>query len=66
MNFPDSPLFHFLYWLINASGNGGIGVAVIGIVSVVSYGLTLRWIVRGGQVDEKETYSYPTKSLLGH
>ncbi len=66
MNFPDSPLFHFLYWLINTAGNGSIGVAIIATISITSYFFTLRWIVRGGQVDEKETYSYPTKSLLGH
>lgn len=66
MNFPDSPLFHALYWLINTSGNGGVGVGLIGLISVVSYGLTLRWIVRGAKEDEKETYNYPTSSLLGH
>ena len=66
MNFPDSPLFHALYWLINTAGNGSIGVAIIATISITSYFFTLRWIVRGGQVDEKETYSYPTKTLMGH
>lgn len=66
MNFPNSPLFDFLYWLINTAGNGGVAVGIIAGLSIISYGLTLRWIVRGAQADEKETYSYPTSSLLGH
>ena len=66
MNFPDSPLFHALYWLLNNAGNGGVAVGIIVTLAIVSYGLTLRWIVRGGETDEEETYSYPTKSLLGH
>ncbi len=66
MNFPSSPLFHFLYWLINTAGIGSVGVGIIATISIVSYSLTLRWIVRGGQANEKETYSYPTKSLMGH
>ncbi len=66
MNFPSSPFFNFIYWLINTAGNGGIAVGIIATVSIVSYALTLRWIVRGREVDEKETYSFPTKTLLGH
>jgi len=66
MNFPDSPLFHALYWLINAAGNGGVAVGIIATISIVSYVLTIRWIIQGGSVDEEETYSYPTETLLGH
>ena len=66
MNFPDTTLTEFLYWLINTPTVGGIAVAIVGGGSVLAYGLTLRWIVRGGEADERETYAYPTPALHGH
>lgn len=45
MNFPlEQPLFQFFYWLVNTAG---VGSAVVGLLigsTVVSFGLTLRWI----------------------
>jgi len=66
MNFPHSPLFNFLYWLINTAGLGSVIVGLIAAISIVSYGLTLRWISRGAQADEAEEYAYPTPTLHGH
>ncbi len=64
MNFPmQYPIFQFFYWLVNTAGVGGIAAALVGGGSVLAYTLTLRWIVRGGQVDDTETYSYPTPAL---
>lgn len=64
MNFPmQYPLFQFFYWLVNTAGLGGIVVAMVGGGSVLAYFLTLRWIARGGQTDDPETYAYPTPAL---
>jgi hypothetical protein len=63
MNFPETALFDFLYTLINTPSIGGIVVALLGGGIVLSVGLTLRWIVRGGQADEPEVYAYPTPAL---
>ncbi len=63
MNFPENPLFEFLYWLINTPPIGGIAVILVGVGCVLAYGLTLRWIVRGREADETETYAYPTPAL---
>lgn len=64
MNFPmEYPLFQFLYWLVNQTGLGGIVVGLVGGGSLVCYALTLRWIARGGQVAESDTYAYPTPAL---
>lgn len=66
MNFPESPLFEFLYWLINTPPIGGIVVGLVGGGSLLAYGLTLRWIARGREADEQETYAYPTPALHKH
>jgi hypothetical protein len=67
MNFPlDNPIFQFLYWLVNTPGLGGLFVALIVIISVSAYGSALRWIARGAQADELETYAYPTPALHEH
>jgi len=66
MNFPQTPLFHFLYWLINTPPVGGIVVGLIGISSILAYALTLRWIAQGREADERETYAYPTPALHKH
>jgi len=67
MNFPlENPIFQFLYWLVDTVGMGGVMVFLVGGGSVLAYGLALFWIYRGGQVDDPETYTYPTPTLLGH
>jgi hypothetical protein len=67
MNFPlDNPIFQSLYWLVNTPGLGGLVVALIVIISVTAYGSALRWIARGAQADELETYAYPTPALHEH
>lgn len=66
MNFPHSPLFEFLYWLINTPAVGGIMVGLVGGGSLLAYGLTLRWIHNGRKADETEVYAYPTPALHGH
>jgi len=64
MNFPmEYPLFQFFYWLVNTPGLGGIAVALVGGGSVLAYALTLRWIHKGAQAEEAETYTYPTPGL---
>lgn len=67
MNFPlDNPIFQFFYWLVNTAGLGGLIVGLIVIISVSAYGSALRWIARGAQADELETYAYPTPALHEH
>ena len=66
MNFPESPLFEFLYWLINTPPIGGIVVGLVGGGSILACGLTLRWIARGREADEREVYAYPTPALHEH
>ncbi|MBM2847556.1 MAG: hypothetical protein HW418_498 [Anaerolineales bacterium] len=67
MNFPmELLIFQFFYWLVNTPGLGGIAVALVGGGSVVAYALALRWIRAGAQVEEKETYAYPTPALHQH
>lgn len=63
MNFPDTSLISFLYALINTPTVGGIVVSILGGGIVLSVGLTLNWIARGGHVDEAEVYAYPTSAL---
>ncbi len=63
MNFPENPLFEFLYWLINTPPVGGIAVILVGAGCILAYGLILHWIVRGREADEHETYAYPTPTL---
>ena len=67
MNFPlEYPVFRFFYWLINTAGVGGITAMLLGVGSISASLLTLRWIQRGADVDEIETYAYPTPALLDH
>lgn len=67
MNFPmEYPLFRFLYWLINTAGIGGLIAILLGLASTLSALLTLRWIKEGARAQERETYAYPTPTLLGH
>lgn len=67
MNFPlENPIFQFFYWLVNTAGLGGVAVGLIVIISLSVYGSALRWIARGAQADELETYAYPTPALHEH
>lgn len=63
MYLPQNPLIDFLYWLINTPPVGGIVVGLIAGGSILAYGLTLRWIARGREAGERETYAYPTPAL---
>jgi hypothetical protein len=66
MNFPDQPLFRFIYWILNTAGFGGIFVVlIVGGLGTV-FLLTLYWIVRGARLDEAEQYTFPTSALLEH
>lgn len=64
MNFPDEPLFHFLYWIINTPPIGGIVVMLFTGGLAVTALSTLFWVVRGAQAAEEDVYVYPTESLL--
>ena len=67
MNFPlEYPIFRFFYHLINTAGLGGIIAVLLGVGSISASLLTLRWIKRGANVDERETYTYPTPALHRH
>lgn len=64
MNFPlEYPIFQFFYWLVNTAGIGGIFVILVGAGSMFAYFLTLRWIIEEGDIEEQETYSFPTSAL---
>lgn len=67
MAFPfDSPIIRFLYSLINTPGLGGLAVGGLAMFGVLSAAGALRWIIRGDQPDELETYAYPTPTLHEH
>ncbi len=66
MNFPDTPFYHFLYYLMNTAGVGSLVVLAIGLISIGAYLLTLRWIARGADLPELEDYAYPTPALHSH
>ncbi len=67
MNFPDTPLTAFLYWLIDTPGLGGIAVGLLAIGITTAVGLVLRWISQGANIeDEPEAYAYPTPALHHH
>ena len=67
MNFPlENPLFRLLYWLVDTAGVGGTIALLVGGGSLTIYLLTLRWIVRGADAEESETYVFPTPTLLDH
>jgi hypothetical protein len=64
MNFPlENPAFSFFYWLVNTPGIGGLVVTLFVGLSIAIYSLTIRWIQRGADANEDETYSYPTPAL---
>jgi hypothetical protein len=63
MNFPDQPLFHLLYFVVNTAGVGSLIVALIALGSLSAYFMTLRWIRNAAQEEELEEYAYPTPSL---
>ncbi len=66
MNFPDTQFFQFLYWLINTPGVGGVVVGLLSLGIFIVIGLTLRWITHVGDIDDNETYAYPTPALHRH
>lgn len=67
MNFPmEYPIFRLFYLLINTAGLGGIAAILLGIGSITASLLTLRWIRRGAEAPERETYAYPTPALHRH
>jgi hypothetical protein len=66
MNFPDTPLTQLLYAFINNPGIGGIFVAILALIIVVSVFFTLRWLMRGADMEETESYAYPTTALHHH
>ena len=66
MNFPDEPLFHFIYWIINTPSIGGLVVVLVSGMLLTSAIFTLYWVMRGAQADELDVYVYPTETLLEH
>ena len=67
MNFPmEYPIFRFFYLLINTAGLGGIAAMLLGVGSISASLLMLRWIRRGADAPEPETYAYPTSALHRH
>jgi len=67
MNFPQTPFFHLLYFLVNTVGVGSLVVFAVGLISIIAYALTLRWIASANRADELEDYAYPTPALhQGH
>ena len=66
MNFPlEHPFYRFAYWLINTPGFAGLAVLAVGGISVLAYGLVLRWIAQGTEEPSREVYAYPTPALHG-
>jgi hypothetical protein len=64
MNFPmQYPLFQFFYWLVNTAGLGGLFVVILDGGLFLCCVLIMRWISRGGETNEKETFTYPTSAL---
>lgn len=64
MDIPfDNPIIQFFYWLLHTPGLGGMMVLLVGSGSIIAYSLTLRWIRAGGEVEEEETFAYPTPAL---
>ena len=64
MNFPrEIPVVEFLFWLINTAGVGGFIAIAIAVGLLIALVIMFRWIWRGGQVDERRTYAFPTPSL---
>jgi hypothetical protein len=67
MNFPmENTIVQFFYWLFNTPGIGGIIVCMLAVSFIFSYSMVLRWVSKGGQAKEIDTFSYPTISLHDH
>lgn len=66
MRFPENAFLDFIYWFINTPGLGGIIVGLLGLSIFAMATFTLRWIIKGGDVEEEDEYVYPTSSLIGH
>ncbi len=66
MNFPENALIKFVYWFINTPGLGGVAVSLLGLGIFTVVGLALRWIAKGADANEAETYVYPTPALHHH
>jgi hypothetical protein len=67
MNWPmDYPIFHFFYWLVNTPTVGGIFVTMMAGSLLLTFGSVLRWIAKGAQAKESETFTYPTSALHEH
>jgi hypothetical protein len=63
MSIPANPVLHYIYWLINTPGFGGLAVAAIILSCLGTFAVVLRWILAGAQADEPSTYTYPTSAL---
>ena len=67
MNFPmENPIFQFFYWLVNTAGIGSLTVGFVATLAIGAAVSALRWIARGAQTNEPETYAYPTPTLHEH
>lgn len=66
MNFPDTPFFHLVYWILNTAGVGGVVSILLAGTLISGFFLAIRWVVMGAKADESEVYSYPTSSLIEH
>lgn len=66
MNFPDTPFFHVVYWILNTAGVGGVASILLAGSLFLGFFLAIRWVVMGAKADENEVYSYPTSSLIEH
>ncbi len=66
MNFPDTALTKLLYAFIDNPSIGGIIVGILALIIAVSVFFTLRWVAQGADVEETESYAYPTMALHHH
>ncbi|MCP4426390.1 MAG: hypothetical protein GY803_18005 [Chloroflexi bacterium] len=66
MNFPDTILTQLLYDFINNPSIGGIVVGILALIIAISIFFTLRWVAQGAEVEETESYAYPTTALHHH
>jgi hypothetical protein len=67
MDFPiENPVFRFLYWLLNTPGLGALAVAMLSGGLLTTFGLSLRWIVRGSQAAERDIFTFPTSGFHTH
>lgn len=63
MSIPTNPVLHFIYWLINTPGFGGLAVSAIIFTCLGTFAVVLRWIAAGARADETSAYTYPTSAL---